>query len=195
MALTPSTMLELNTQAPDFSLPDVTAKGKTVSLKDFSEKKALLVMFVSVHCPYVQHIKHALARLTGEYKNKDIAFIAVGSNDIERYPDDAPAELEKMARQLQFSFPVCYDETQCVAKSYTAACTPDFFLFDSNRKLIYRGRFDETRPESGRPATGKDLRAAIDAVLASEPAIQEQKPSVGCNIKWKPGNEPDYFKK
>ncbi len=194
MVLTPSTMLALGTQAPDFNLPDVTAPGKTVSLKNFSGKKALLVMFISVHCPYVQHIKHELARLGKDYQSKDIAIVAISSNNVEKYLDDSPENLKKMAKELGLTFPVCYDASQDAAKDYTAACTPDFFLFEKNRKLVYRGRLDESRPDSGKPLTGKDLRAAIDAVLADKPVSSDQKPSMGCNIKWKPGNEPDYFK-
>ncbi|MBI4970507.1 MAG: thioredoxin family protein [Candidatus Omnitrophica bacterium] len=195
MALTPSTMLALGTKAPDFTLPDVTAGGKSVSLKMHAVKKAVLVIFISVHCPYVKHIKHELAKLGRDYQNKDIAVIAISANDVERYSDDSPENLKKMAQELGFAFPVCFDETQNVAEEYTAACTPDFFLFGKDRKLVYRGQFDDSRPENGKPVTGKDLRAAIDAVLADKPVDSNQKPSMGCNIKWKPGNEPDYFQK
>ncbi len=194
MALTPSTMLPLGTQASEFVLSNVTT-GNKVSLENFSGKKALLVMFISVHCPYVQHVKHELAKLGKDYASKDIGIVAISSNDTVKYPDDSPEQLKKMAKDLGFNFPVLFDEKQDVAKEYTAACTPDFFLYDGDRKLIYRGQLDESRPDNGRPVTGKDLRSAIDAVLAGKPVSQDQKPSMGCNIKWKPGNEPDYFSK
>lgn len=194
MVLTPSTMLALGTPAPDFSLPDMTVPGKKVSLSTFSGKQALLVMFISVHCPYVQHVKHELAKIGKEYADKNIGIVAISSNDVARYPDDSPENLKKMAKDLGFAFPVCYDESQSVAQDYTAACTPDFFLFDVNRKLIYRGQLDDSRPENKKPVTGKDLKAAIDAALAGKTVDLNQKPSMGCNIKWKPGNEPDYFK-
>ena len=192
MVLTASTMLGLGTKAPDFSLPDVVS-GKTVSLKDFAAKKALLVMFICSHCPYVVHIKNGLAQFGKDYQGKDIALVAVSSNDAKKYPDDAPAELAKMAQTLGFTFPFCFDETQEAAKKYTAACTPDFFLFDKDRKLVYRGQFDDSRPDNGKPVTGKDLRAAVDAVLADKPVDAKQRPSMGCNIKWKAGNEPGYY--
>lgn len=193
MALTPSTMLALGTQAPDFSLPDVVS-GRTISLKDFTEKKALLVMFICRHCPYVQHVKKELARLGKDYTNKDVGIVAISSNDAARYADDAPEELKEMAGQLGFGFPFCYDESQEVAKAYTAACTPDFFLFDRDRRLVYRGQLDDSRPGNFKRLTGHDLRAAMDAVLEDRPVDSDQKPSVGCNIKWKPGNEPAYFR-
>ena len=193
MALTPSTMLPLGTQAPDFSLPDV-ASGKSVSLKNFSGKKAVLVMFISVHCPYVKHIRQELSKLSRDYQNKDIAIVAISANDVEKYPDDSPENLKKMAKELNLTFPVCFDEDQKTAQEYMAACTPDFFLFDQNQKLVYRGQLDDSRPDSGKPVTGKDLRAAIDAVLSGKSVDSNQKPSMGCNIKWKQGNEPGYFK-
>ncbi len=193
MALTPSTMLSLGTQASDFTLPDVTS-GKSISLKNFSGKKAILVMFISVHCPYVKHIRQELSKLSRDYQNKDIAIIAVSSNNVEKYPDDSPENLKKMAKELNLTFPVCFDEDQKVAQEYMAACTPDFFLFDQNQKLVYRGQLDDSRPDSGKPVTGKDLRAAMDAVLSGKLVDSNQKPSMGCNIKWKQGNEPDYFK-
>jgi len=193
MALTPSTMLPLGTQAPDFSLSDVTS-GKSISPKNFSGKKAILVMFISVHCPYVKHIRQELSKLSRDYQNKDIAMIAIGANDVEKYPDDSPENLKKMAKELSLTFPICFDENQKAAQEYTAACTPDFFLFDKNQKLVYRGQLDDSRPDSGKPVTGKDLRAAIDAVLADKSVDSNQKPSMGCNIKWKQGNEPGYFK-
>jgi peroxiredoxin len=191
MALTYSTMLALGTKAPDFQLPDVVS-GKTISLATFANQKALLVMFICRHCPYVQHIKTELARLGKDYKEHNVGLVAISANNIIQYPEDAPAKLKKTAIEEGFTFPFCYDETQETAKVYTAACTPDFFLFDAERKLVYRGQLDDSRPSNGLPVTGKDLRAALDAVLADKPVTQEQKPSIGCNIKWKPGNEPTY---
>jgi peroxiredoxin len=193
MSLTPSTMLALGTEAIDFRLPDVTS-GKLVSLKDFSSKKALLVMFICQHCPYVQHIKKELAKLGKDYANKDIGMVGISANDADRYPDDAPGELAKFVKETGISFPLLHDESQDVAKLYTAACTPDIFLFNKERKLAYRGQLDDSRPGNNKPVTGKDLRAAIDAVLADKPTANEQRPATGCNIKWKPGNEPDYFR-
>ncbi len=191
MALTESTMLELGTKAPDFALPDVVS-GKTVSLSTFSGKKALLIMFICRHCPFVQHVKKEIARLGKDYQNKEIGMVAVSSNDAENYPDDAPAQLKQMAQTLGFTFPFCYDESQKTAQAYTAACTPDFFLFDADRKLVYRGQLDDSRPENGKPVTGKDLRSAVDAVLSGKPVSKDQRPSIGCNIKWKRGNAPAY---
>jgi peroxiredoxin len=185
-------MLELGTKAPDFSLPDVVT-GRAVGPGAFAGKKALLVMFICRHCPFVKHVQHELARLGRDYQPKEVGIVAVSSNDASAYPDDAPARLAEMARSEGFTFPLCYDETQEVAKSYRAACTPDFFLFDADRKLVYRGQLDDSRPSNGRPVTGRDLRNAIEAVLAGRPLGPDQTASVGCNIKWKPGNEPDYF--
>ena len=182
-------MLALGTKAPEFRLPDVVS-GKTISLVAFAEKQALLIMFVCRHCPYVQHVKDELARLGKDYAAKSVGMVAISANDAVNYPDDAPEQLKAMAKELGFTFPFCYDETQDIAKAYTAACTPDFFLFDAQRQLVYRGQLDESRPGSGKPVTGKDLRAAIDAVLAGEPVNPDQKPSIGCNIKWKKGREP-----
>lgn len=192
MSLTPSTMLPLGTQAPDFKLPDVVS-GRAVSLNDFKTKKGLLMMFICQHCPYVQHIKQELTKLGKDYSSKDMAIVAISSNDADNYPDDSPAELKKFAKAEGFAFPFLYDESQEVAKSYTAACTPDLFLFNKKRELVYRGQLDDSRPGNGKPVTGKDLRAAMDAVLADKPVSQEQRPATGCNIKWKKGNEPDYF--
>ncbi len=192
MALTPSTMLALGTQAPGFSLPDVKT-GRKISLRDFEGKKALLVMFICRHCPYVQHIKDELAKLGRDYASKDAALIGISANDAVNYPDDSPASLKAFAEEERFTFPLVYDESQETAKAYTAACTPDFFLFDSRRKLVYRGQLDDSRPGSGKPVTGADLRSALDAVLADKPAAADQKPSIGCNIKWKKGSEPAYF--
>ena len=193
MALTESTMLGLGTTAPDFHLPDVVS-GKTTSLQSFATEKALLVMFVCRHCPYVQHVKHELARLGKDYGGKSLGIVAISSNDVAEHPDDAPDKMKEMALELGFDFPFCYDESQQTGKAYTAACTPDFFLFDQTRRLVYRGQLDDSRPESPKPVTGRDLRAAIDATLAGQAAHSGQKPSLGCNIKWKPGNEPPYYK-
>ena len=184
MALTPSTMLALGTNAPDFSLPDVIS-GKSISLLDFQKKKAFLVMFICRHCPYVEHVKEELVRIGRDYQNKDIGILAVSANDAENYPDDSPKNLKTMAKELKFAFPFCYDQTQEVAQAYAAACTPDFFLFDQKRKLVYRGQLDDSRPGNGKPVTGKDLRAAIDAVLVGRSVDPAQRPSLGCNIKWK----------
>ena len=193
MAETLSTMLALGTTAPQFKLPDVVT-GKEISLDTFAGKSALLVMFISRHCPYVQHVKSELARLGRDYADKDLGIAAISSNDVVNYPDDHPERLKEMAQQLGFTFPVCYDESQEVAKAFSAACTPDFFLFDKQRKLAYRGQLDNSRPRNGIPVTGRDLRAAIDALLDGQPVPQDQKPSMGCNIKWKSGNAPPYFR-
>ena len=192
MAATPSTMLALETSAPDFSLPDVVS-GKTISLSTFAGKKALLVMFICRHCPYVQHVKEELARLGRNYAGTEIGIVAISANDATGYPDDAPDQLAAMAKELGFTFPFCYDESQQTAKAYTAACTPDFFLFDATGRLIYRGQLDDSRPGNNKPVTGKDLRVAIDAVLAGTPVSPDQKASIGCNIKWKKSNEPAYY--
>ena len=192
MVLVPSTMLPLGTKAPDFSLPE-SSTGRAVRLADFAGKKVLLVMFLSRHCPYVKHVQGELAALARAYATKDLAIAAVGSNDADNYPDDAPASLAEQAREQGFTFPYLYDASQSVAKAYRAACTPDFYVFDKDRFLVYRGQLDESRPGNGKPVTGKDLRAALDAALADKPAPAEQRPSAGCNIKWKAGNEPDYF--
>jgi peroxiredoxin len=191
MAQTESTMLQLGTKAPDFQLPDVVS-GATVGLSTFAGSKGLLVMFICRHCPYVQHVKHELAQLGKDYAGKSLGIAAISANDVNNYPEDAPESLRQMAQETGFSFPLCYDESQETAKVYSAACTPDFFLFDEQRALVYRGQLDDSRPANGKPVTGRDLRAAIDAVLAGKPVNSEQRPSVGCNIKWKRGNEPRY---
>ena len=185
-----STMLDLGTPAPGIHLPDV-ASGETVSSNDYAGKP-LLVMFICRHCPYVKHVEGELARLGRDYEGK-VGIIAVGSNDAEAYPGDKPERLKAQAERAEFGFPYTYDESQEVAKAYTAACTPDFFLFDDKHALAYRGRLDSSRPKSETPVTGEDLRAALDAVLAGKRPSEEQYPSAGCNVKWKPGNEPDYF--
>ena len=189
MAATPSTMRALGTTAPDFQLPDVVSE-KMISLATFAEAQGLLVMFISRHCPYVQHIAAELARIDHDYAQRGIGMIAISANDISRYPDDAPAGLRDMAVTLGYRFPVCYDESQQTAHAYSAACTPDFFLFDRARRLVYRGQLDGARPGNDTPVTGRDLRAALDALLAGRPVSEDQRPSLGCNIKWKPGNEP-----
>jgi peroxiredoxin len=191
MSLTPSTMLALETTAPDFSLPDTS--GKTVSLADFKKAPALLVMFICNHCPYVKHIRAALAQLGRDYQPRGAAIVAINSNDYTHYPDDSPAAMKAEMKSAGYTFPYLLDENQSVAQAYRAACTPDFFLFDSRQKLVYRGQLDGSRPGNGQPVTGTDLRAALDAVLSSKPVAANQKPSMGCNIKWKSGNTPDYF--
>ena len=192
MVATTSTMLALGTEAPHFALPDVVT-GHMITLDTFADKKAVLVMFICRHCKYVQHVRGELSRLGRDYQGKDIGIVAISANDAAAYLDDAPESLKEMAQAESFSFPYCYDETQAAAKAYTAACTPDFFLFDRQRQLVYRGQLDESRPSNQIPVTGKDLRAAIEAVLADQPINPAQKPSIGCNIKWKEGNEPSYF--
>jgi peroxiredoxin len=192
MALTESTMLSLGTKAPDFALPDVVS-GKTISLDTFTGKSALLVIFLCQHCPFVKHIQGELTRLGRDYANTKLGIVAISANDAVKYAEDTPDKLKTMAITLDFKFHICYDESQAVAKAYTAACTPDFFLFDEERKLVYRGQLDDSRPSNGLPVTGKDLRGAIEAVFARKPVPTQQKPSVGCNIKWKVGNEPTYY--
>jgi peroxiredoxin len=184
MALTESTMLELGTTAPDFALTDVVT-GKTVRRDDYRGSKALLVMFICTHCPYVKHIEKGLAALGKDYAGKPVSIVAISSNDAATHPEDGPAGLERQAKTFGFNFPYLYDETQAVAHAYKAACTPDFFLFDGDFRLVYRGQFDCSRPGSGIAVTGEDLRAAIDLVLAGKPVPAAQHPSIGCNIKWK----------
>jgi peroxiredoxin len=198
MSATASTMLPLGTLALDFSLPDV-ATGRPVALSDFADRKALLVVFLCAHCPYVLHVQPELARIARDYAGRSAGIVGITSNDVAQYSQDAPEPTTKWAREGGLTFPILYDETQSVAKAYTAACTPDFFLFDADRKLAYRGQIDDSRPMRGpeRPgngsSSGTDLRAALNAVLAGQAANPEQRPSIGCNIKWKPGNEPAYF--
>ncbi|WP_137666849.1 thioredoxin family protein [Sphaerospermopsis reniformis] len=192
MVLTASTMLPLGTKAPEFHLPEVVS-GENISLANFADKKALLVMFICRHCPFVKHIQTELANLGKDYFNSNLGIVAISANDAQNYPNDAPESLKEMSTELGFKFPFCYDETQETAQAYTAACTPDFFLFDQERKLVYRGQLDDSRPSNNKPVTGADLRAAIEAVLVDQAVTSEQIPSVGCNIKWKPGNEPNYF--
>jgi len=186
-----STMMPLGTPAPDFSLPE---PGGTVhSLGDFADAPGVLVMFICNHCPYVKHIRAPLAVLCREFQEKGIAVVGINSNDAERYPDDSPEMMCREVVAAGYTFPYLHDETQEVAKAYRAACTPDFFLFDRQQRLVYRGQLDDSRPSNGKPVNGSDLRAAVEAVLAGRPTPVDQKPSAGCNIKWKPGNQPDYF--
>ena len=191
MALTPSTMLPLGTKAPDFSLKDL--EGNTISPDIFKDSKALLVVFMCNHCPYVLHVIDDFAAIAAEYQNKGIAIVGINSNDFEAYPDDAPDKMADFSRQHNMTFPYLLDDKQKTAQQYRAACTPDFFLFDESRKLVYRGQLDDSRPGNDKPVTGRDLKTAMDAVLLSETVPSDQKPSMGCNIKWKKGNEPDYF--
>jgi len=184
--------LPLGATAPSFSLPD--PEGKTWSLDDFKGATAYLVVFMCNHCPFVIHIREVLAQLAREYQKRDVAVVGINPNDIANYPDDRPEKMAELAKQIGFTFPYLFDDTQQTAKGYRAACTPDFFLFDKHRALVYRGQLDDSRPGNDIPVTGRDLRAALDLLLAGKPVSPEQKPSMGCNIKWKAGNEPEYFK-
>lgn len=186
-----SAMLPLGTAAPPFSLRDVVT-GRTYSLDSFSDKNALLVMFICRHCPYVVHVEQELAGLGHDYRDTSVGIIAISSNDPINYPDDAPPKLKEMAQRLGFTFPFCHDETQDVAKAYRAACTPDFYLFDRDRRLVYRGQLDDSRPANNKPVTGRDLRSAIQAVLGGKPVDGNQRASIGCSIKWRPGHAPSY---
>jgi len=191
MALTASTMLALGTSAPAFTLRNAV-DGRFVSLADLADDTALLVMFICNHCPFVQHVLGELGRLAGDYAPRGLAVVAINSNDLEEYPQDGPNYMKELALSERWEFPFLVDETQEVAKSYKAACTPDFFLFDADRRLVYRGQLDDSRPSNSVPVDGADLRAAIDSVLSGKQVSAEQIPSMGCNIKWKPGNEPEY---
>jgi len=191
MVKTASIMLPLGSKAPDFSL--VNVDGATVSLSDFDGAPALLVIFMCNHCPYVKHVAPELARLAAEYQQRGAAVVGINSNDVANYPTDSPENMVREVEERGYTFPYLFDEDQQVAKAYQAACTPDFYVFDKDQKLVYRGQLDGSRPDSGVPVTGEDLRAALDAVLAGQPVPQEQKPSLGCNIKWKEGQEPEYF--
>jgi peroxiredoxin len=190
MALTPSTMLPLGTTAPDFKLSDTN--GRIVSLADFKSRKALLVIFMCNHCPYVIHIRDGLAQLARDYTNRNVGIVGINANDVENYPADSPAKMMDEVKAAGYVFPYLYDESQSVAKAYRAACTPDIYLFDAQHRLVYRGQFDDSRPGNGLPVTGKDLRTALDAVLSGRQVYANQKASMGCNIKWKAGNEPNY---
>jgi peroxiredoxin len=192
MVRTASTMLALGVSAPDFDLTDVVS-GAQISLDTFAGKPALLVMFISVHCPFVKHVQTQLAQIGKDYGSQGLAIVGISPNDIEKYPDDAPEHLQALAQTEGFNFPLCCDPSQAIAKVYTAACTPDFFLFDRDRHLAYRGQLDDSRPSNGKPVTGQDLRQAIESLLAGKDVEPNQRPSIGCNIKWIPGNEPEYF--
>jgi peroxiredoxin len=184
MAATPSAMVALGTVAPHFSLPD-TVTGKMVSLTDLKSDKATVVMFICNHCPYVKHVQTQLAQLAKDYQPQGISFAAISSNDVAQYPEDGPGSMKELAERLGFAFPYLYDESQEVARAYQAACTPDLYIFDRDLKLVYRGQLDDSRPSNQIPVTGKDVRAALDRILAGQPVTPEQKPSLGCSIKWK----------
>lgn len=191
MTRTPSTMTPLGTAAPHFALPDTA--GTLVSISDFADAPALLVTFLCNHCPYVKHIRHSLADFAREFSARDVAIVGINANDPERYPEDAPDAMKREKEQIGYVFPYLFDATQEVAKAFGAACTPDFFLYDAARRLVYRGQYDGSRPSNDTPVTGEDLRAAMDAVLSGRLPDQDQRPSLGCNIKWRPGNEPAFF--
>jgi len=192
MAAVPSMMLPLGTRLPAFSLPNAV-DGRTVSSADFSQQPALLVMFICNHCPYVQHVKKEIGRVAADYAPRGVGIVAISSNDIAAFPDDAPDKMKALALEEGWTFPYLFDRTQEVARAFQAACTPEVYLFDRQRGLVYRGQLDGARPKNAVPVTGKDLRAALDALLRGTPVSPDQVPSVGCNIKWKPGNEPEYF--
>ncbi|NLX13693.1 MAG: thioredoxin family protein [Phycisphaerales bacterium] len=192
MVRTLSTMMPLGISAPDFALPDT--EGRTVRLTDFKDAPALLVIFMCNHCPYVKHVRAGLADLGRALQAKGVAVVGINANDTQAYPDDSPEKMRSEAAEAGYTFPYLSDTSQEVAKAYTAACTPDFFLFDADRRLVYRGQMDDSRPGNDEPVTGKDLRVAVDALLSGRTISSEQKPSMGCNIKWRPGNEPEYFK-
>jgi peroxiredoxin len=191
MPETPSTMLDLGTPLPSFSLPDFN--GKTVSDADVQDGKALLVAFICKHCPFVKHIRGEFARYAKEYQAKGLKVVAIMSNSVEEFPEDGPEGMKQEATEAGYDFPYLFDKDQKIAKAFKAACTPDFFLFDGSGRLAYRGQFDGSRPKNNVPVTGADLRGATDAVLAGQKAPEQQRPSMGCNIKWYPGNEPAYF--
>jgi peroxiredoxin len=191
MVKTASIMLPLGTEAPSFALSNID--GRIVALADFDQQPALLVVFMCNHCPFVKHVAAELARLARDYQSRGLAMVGINANDTDAYPDDAPDKMVQEAQRQGYSFPYLFDSTQEVAKAYRAACTPDFFLFDRRRRLAYRGQLDDSRPSNDIPVTGRDLRAAIDAVLAGARVPEPQRASIGCNIKWRPGNEPDYF--
>ena len=191
MVKTASTMKKLGTSAPDFRLRNVD--GRMVGLDDFKDKPALLVIFMCNHCPFVKHVAEGLAQLARDYQSKGVAVVGINSNDAASHPQDSPEQMVHEAEQRGYSFPYLFDENQEVAKAYGAACTPDFFLYDKSQRLVYRGQLDSSRPGNNVPVTGADLRIALDAVLAGKPVPEKQIPSIGCNIKWRPGNEPAYF--
>lgn len=184
MARTASTMVSLGTKAPDFLLPD-TVSGKQLSLKDVKGETATMIMFICNHCPFVKHVNAELVGLANDYKNKGIGFVAISSNDVINHPNDSPELMKQVAKQLKYPFPYLYDESQDTAKAYDAACTPDFFIYDKDLRLVYRGQLDDSRPGNEVPVTGKDIRYALDCIINNKPVPQEQRPSIGCNIKWK----------
>jgi len=191
MVQTNSQMLALGTEAPEFSLPD--ADGKIWSLENAAGAEAYLIMFICNHCPFVRHVRRELAQLCNDYDTRNVATFAINSNDFDAYPDDSPARMKGEAKEWHYGFPYLVDEDQSVAKAYRAACTPDFYVFNGDRHLVYRGQLDDSRPSNEKPVTGRDVRAALDAVLDGKPVREGQTPSIGCNIKWRPGNAPDYF--
>lgn len=191
MVKTASTMLPLGTSAPDFRLLNID--GKTISLSEIATGKGLVVMFICNHCPFVKHVAPELVRLTKDYESRGIHFVAISSNDVTAYPDDSPEMMKREAAQQGYTFPYLFDETQEVARAYRAACTPDFFIFDGSRRLVYRGQLDDSRPGNGKPLNGSDMRRALDQLIDGVEVPAEQRPSIGCNIKWKRGNEPTYF--
>jgi peroxiredoxin len=191
MVMTASTMLPLGTEAPDFALPDLD--GRMVSPGQFADARAFVVVFMCNHCPFVRHVLDGFIRLVREYQAKGVAFVGINSNDVDNFPEDRPEKMAPFAKERGINFPYLFDATQEAAKDYHAACTPDFFVFNEERRLVYRGQMDDSRPGNGVPVTGTDLRASLDAVLAGGPVPEQQRPSMGCNIKWKAGNEPDYF--
>lgn len=190
MSVTPSTMMELGTKAPNFELPDT--KGDMVSLEDFEDAEILVTVFMCNHCPFVKHVRQEIVNVANDYKSEGVEFVAINSNDVENHPEDSPERMALEAEKFDYPFPYLFDESQEVAKKYRAACTPDLFVFDSDRKLAYRGQLDDSRPGNEKPVNGKDLRTALDDLLSGKEISIEQKPSMGCNIKWKPGNAPDY---
>lgn len=190
MSVTPSTMMELGTKAPDFELPDT--KGKMVSLQDFEEAELLVIVFMCNHCPFVKHVRQEIINVANDYKPDGVEFVAINSNDVENHPEDSPERMALEAEKYDYPFPYLYDESQEVAKKYRAACTPDFFVFDEDRELVYRGQLDDSRPGNDESIDGSDLRTALDDLLEDKEISIEQKPSMGCNIKWKPGNAPEY---
>jgi peroxiredoxin len=192
MVKTASTMLPLGSAMPEFSLPNID--GKSVSSAQFADAPATLVIFMCNHCPYVKHVAAGLSELAREYQRRGVAVVGINSNDVQSFPDDAPAKMVEEVKLRGYTFPYLLDEKQSVAKAFRAACTPDFYVFDRQKRLVYRGQMDDRRPGSEIPVSGEDLRAALDAVLSGKPVAEDQTPSIGCNIKWKPGNEPDYFK-
>ena len=191
MVETNSQMLALGTAAPEFSLPD--PDGRIWSLSDAAGADAYLIMFICNHCPFVRHVRRELAQLGNDYQSRNVAIFAINSNDFDSHPADSPAKMQQEAKEWGYRFPYLVDREQSVAKAYRAACTPDFYVFDRHRKLVYRGQLDDSRPSNGKPVTGRDIRTALDAVLGGKPVRGEQTPSIGCNIKWRPGNAPDYF--